>query len=58
MLVGEISLSGIKLNQLMLAPQSTGFLSLSQDSVMVSLLFAVLSSEFDLLSLYVILFID
>jgi hypothetical protein len=34
-LVGNISLSGIKLNQLMLAPQSTGFLSLSQDSVMV-----------------------
>ncbi|KAG8053184.1 hypothetical protein GUJ93_ZPchr0001g29271 [Zizania palustris] len=32
-LVGEISLSGIKLNQLMLAPQSTGFLSVSQDSV-------------------------
>lgn len=36
MLVGEISLSGIKLNQLMLAPQSTGFLSLSQDSVMLN----------------------
>ncbi|VAH58089.1 unnamed protein product [Triticum turgidum subsp. durum] len=35
-LVGEISLSGIKLNQLMLAPQSTGFLSLSRDSVMLN----------------------
>lgn len=35
-LVGEISLSGIKLNQLMLAPQSTGFLSLSQDSMMLN----------------------
>jgi hypothetical protein len=34
-LVGDISLSGIKLNQLMLAPQSTGFLSISRDSVMV-----------------------
>ncbi|OEL34269.1 hypothetical protein BAE44_0004714, partial [Dichanthelium oligosanthes] len=34
-LVGNISLSGIKLNQLMLAPQSTGFLSISRDSVMV-----------------------
>ena len=54
-LVGEISLSGIKLNQLMLAPQSTGFLSLSQDSVMVSCCFVVSSSEFDLHCLYVIL---
>uniref|UniRef100_A0A0D9UXI8 Translocation and assembly module TamB C-terminal domain-containing protein n=1 Tax=Leersia perrieri TaxID=77586 RepID=A0A0D9UXI8_9ORYZ len=35
-LVGEISLSGIKLNQLMLAPQSTGFLSISPDSVMLN----------------------
>lgn len=34
-LAGNISLSGIKLNQLMLAPQSTGFLSISRDSVMV-----------------------
>jgi hypothetical protein len=34
-LVGDISLSGIKLNQLMLAPQSTGFLSISRDSMMV-----------------------
>jgi hypothetical protein len=34
-LVGDISLSGIKLNQLMLAPQSTGSLSISRDSVMV-----------------------
>ncbi|KAF8705806.1 hypothetical protein HU200_031014 [Digitaria exilis] len=34
-LVGNISLSGIKLNQLMLAPQSTGSLSISRDSVMV-----------------------
>ncbi|KAL6848037.1 hypothetical protein ACP4OV_022165 [Aristida adscensionis] len=32
-LVGRISLSGLKLNQLMLAPQSTGFLSISRDSV-------------------------
>lgn len=31
----NISLSGIKLNQLMLAPQSTGSLSISRDSVMV-----------------------
>ncbi|CAO2199264.1 unnamed protein product [Urochloa humidicola] len=35
-LVGDISLSGIKLNQLMLAPQSTGFLSISRDSVMLN----------------------
>uniref|UniRef100_J3KWZ6 Translocation and assembly module TamB C-terminal domain-containing protein n=1 Tax=Oryza brachyantha TaxID=4533 RepID=J3KWZ6_ORYBR len=35
-LVGEISMSGIKLNQLMLAPQSTGFLSISPDSVMLN----------------------
>ncbi|XP_022682992.1 uncharacterized protein LOC101753840 isoform X2 [Setaria italica] len=35
-LVGNISLSGIKLNQLMLAPQSTGFLSVSRDSVMLN----------------------
>ncbi|TVU21519.1 hypothetical protein EJB05_31159, partial [Eragrostis curvula] len=35
-LVGDISLSGIKLNQLMLAPQSTGSLSISQDSVMLN----------------------
>lgn len=34
-LVGDISLSGIKLNQLMLAPQSTGSLSISRDSMMV-----------------------
>jgi hypothetical protein len=34
-LVGDISLSGIKLNQLMLAPQSTGSFSISRDSVMV-----------------------
>ncbi|GJN32228.1 hypothetical protein PR202_gb20718 [Eleusine coracana subsp. coracana] len=33
-LVGDISLSVIKLNQLMLAPQSTGSLSISRDSVM------------------------
>ncbi|KAJ3694159.1 hypothetical protein LUZ60_009639 [Juncus effusus] len=32
-LVGDISLSGIKLNQLTLAPQSTGFLSIARDSV-------------------------
>ncbi|ONM29476.1 embryo defective 2410 [Zea mays] len=35
-LVGDISLSGIKLNQLMLAPQSTGFLSISRDSMMLN----------------------
>ncbi|XP_039810202.1 protein SUBSTANDARD STARCH GRAIN 4, chloroplastic-like isoform X2 [Panicum virgatum] len=35
-LAGNISLSGIKLNQLMLAPQSTGFLSISRDSVMLN----------------------
>ncbi|KAL6627318.1 hypothetical protein ACP70R_031044 [Stipagrostis hirtigluma subsp. patula] len=35
-LVGDISLSGLKLNQLMLAPQSTGFLSISRDSVMLN----------------------
>lgn len=34
-LAGEISLTGIKLNQLTLAPQSTGFLSISRDSLMV-----------------------
>nr|CAB3471992.1 unnamed protein product [Digitaria exilis] len=34
-LVGNISLSGIKLNQLMLAPESTGSLSISRHSVMV-----------------------
>jgi hypothetical protein len=34
-LAGEISLTGIKLNQLTLAPQSTGFLSVSRDSLMV-----------------------
>ncbi|XP_072998908.1 protein SUBSTANDARD STARCH GRAIN 4, chloroplastic isoform X1 [Typha latifolia] len=32
-LVGEISLSGLKLNQLMLAPQLAGVLSISHDSV-------------------------
>ncbi|KAK3160530.1 hypothetical protein QOZ80_1BG0060740 [Eleusine coracana subsp. coracana] len=35
-LVGDISLSVIKLNQLMLAPQSTGSLSISRDSVMLN----------------------
>jgi hypothetical protein len=34
-LAGEISFTGIKLNQLTLAPQSTGFLSISRDSLMV-----------------------
>ncbi|KAF3326963.1 TamB, inner membrane protein subunit of TAM complex [Carex littledalei] len=35
-LAGEISLTGIKLNQLTLAPQSTGFLSISRDSLMLN----------------------
>ncbi|XP_062194622.1 protein SUBSTANDARD STARCH GRAIN 4, chloroplastic-like isoform X1 [Phragmites australis] len=35
-LVGNISLSGIKLNQLMLSPQSTGSLSISRDSMMLN----------------------
>lgn len=34
-LVGEISLSGIKLNQLMLAPQLSGFLSLGHNGLKV-----------------------
>ncbi|KAJ4794147.1 embryo defective 2410 [Rhynchospora pubera] len=35
-LAGEISLTGIKLNQLTLAPQSSGFLSISRDSLMLN----------------------
>ncbi|KAM0871926.1 hypothetical protein ACQ4PT_039062 [Festuca glaucescens] len=56
MLVGEISLSGIKLNQLMLAPQSTGFLSLSRDSVMITMEKSVLeqsNSKYELQGEYV-----
>lgn len=34
-LLGEISLSGIKINQLMLAPQLAGSLSISHDSIKV-----------------------
>lgn len=34
-LVGEVSLSGVKLNQLMLAPQLSGSLSISQRKVKV-----------------------
>lgn len=35
-LVGEVSVSGLKLNQLMLAPQLVGSLSISRDSVKVT----------------------
>uniref|UniRef100_A0A0E0BY59 Translocation and assembly module TamB C-terminal domain-containing protein n=1 Tax=Oryza meridionalis TaxID=40149 RepID=A0A0E0BY59_9ORYZ len=55
-LVGEISLSGIKLNQLMLAPQSTGFLSISPDSVMITMEKSVLeqaNSKYELQGEYV-----